>query len=123
MKTYIILEKRIIFCYIYFFSIFCTKVFQKIRQFFIRRYFKFAVSLLRKITEPFKRLYGLEETCEVYLSQERSRVKRGTKERVATGFAGRYGTVVILKTIIRASGGRPQVSQGRTVTAISIASQ
>lgn len=50
---------------------------------------------------------------------EKTAGRRGGREGE---FAKRYGTVVILKTIIRASGGT-QVSQGRTVTAISIASQ
>lgn len=59
--------------------------------------------------------------------KDRNRGEGGKKTAGRRGgregeFAKRYGTVVILKTIIRASGGT-QVSQGRTVTAISIASQ
>jgi len=79
-------KKNHILLHIFFQFSSAQRYFQKIRQFFIRRYFKFAVSLLRKITEPFKRLYGLEETCEVYLSQERSRVKRGDEGKGCDGF-------------------------------------
>lgn len=107
------------------------------RRFFIRRYFKSRLtfergacersrSLLRDFTVSPGRARGVSLSGERPREEERrggrrTGVKKGSG--VCEEFARRYGTVVILKTIIRASGGRPQVSQGRTVTAISIASQ
>lgn len=92
-------------------------MFRRARRFFIRCYFKSRLTLERGVCgtspEPFKRLYGLQDAArEVYLSRKREK-KRERKEMGGQGkkgvraeLAGRYGTVVILKTIIRASGGR-----------------
>lgn len=62
-----------------------------------------------------------EEGVERRREEQKEEEKEQGEER-ASSPGERYGTVVILKTIIRASGAS-QVSQGRTVTAISIASQ
>jgi hypothetical protein len=77
----------------------------------------------RRIARPFKTLYDLPRAPGMYLSDERQRQRQGGP-RDEESSAGRYETVVILKTIIRGGERRTVLlSQGRTVTAISIASQ